>query len=275
MNEPDNQPERPPETDYKQELERARSQLLVFARDMSAVYQRKREHERKLGELLEELRTDYLSIVETLALVVEAKDQYTADHLERCKRYGIALANRIDPGMVTPQLQYGFLLHDVGKIGIPEAILMKPGPLSAQEIEVMRTHPLIGVQIVAPMRRVLDEVTVEVIRHHHERFDGSGYPDSLAKEQIPLSARIFSVVDSFDAMTTDRPYRRALRMHEALLRLKQGSGSQFDPDVVTEFEALLEGTESLDDWCGSPGTGALSGLPISPIRPARPAEPSD
>jgi len=129
------------ETDYRAELERTRSQLLVFARDMSAVYQRKREHEQKLGALLEELRTDYLSIVETLALVVEAKDQYTANHLERCKRYGIALTSRIDPAMITPQLQYGFLLHDVGKIGIPEAILMKPGPLTPEEMTVMRTVP--------------------------------------------------------------------------------------------------------------------------------------
>ena len=236
------------DTDYRAELERTRSQLLVFARDMSAVYQRKREHEQKLNALLEELRTDYLSIVETLALVVEAKDQYTANHLERCKRYGIALTNRIDPAMVTPQLQYGFLLHDVGKIGIPEAILMKPGPLTGEEMTVMRTHPLIGVQIVAPMRRVLDEVTVEVIRHHHERFDGGGYPDGKAGGDIPLSARIFSVVDSFDAMTTDRPYRRALAMDEALTRLRGEAGRQFDPDVVDEFEQLMQAIQSPEDW---------------------------
>jgi HD-GYP domain-containing protein (c-di-GMP phosphodiesterase class II) len=236
------------EVDYRAELERTRSQLLVFARDMSAVYQRKREHEQKLGALLEELRTDYLSIVETLALVVEAKDQYTANHLERCKRYGIALTSRIDSGLITPQLQYGFLLHDVGKIGIPESILMKPGPLSADEMAVMRTHPLIGVQIVAPMRRVLDEVTVEVIRHHHEKFDGSGYPDGKAGDRIPLSARIFSVVDSFDAMTTDRPYRKALSLDEALSRLRSESGRQFDPEVVVEFEAMMENTDTLEGW---------------------------
>jgi HD-GYP domain-containing protein (c-di-GMP phosphodiesterase class II) len=236
------------ETDYRAELERTRSQLLVFARDMSAVYQRKREHEQKLGALLEELRTDYLSIVETLALVVEAKDQYTANHLERCKRYGIALTSRIDPAMITPQLQYGFLLHDVGKIGIPEAILMKPGPLTPEEMTVMRTHPLIGVQIVAPMRRVLDEVTVEVIRHHHERFDGNGYPDGLKGGDIPLSARIFSVVDSFDAMTSNRPYRKALALDEALTRLRAEAGKQFDPDVVAEFELLMQSIQSPEDW---------------------------
>lgn len=248
LNEPAGESSPASEVDYRAELERTRSQLLVFARDMSAVYQRKREHEQKLGALLEELRTDYLSIVETLALVVEAKDQYTANHLERCKRYGIALASRIDSALITPQLQYGFLLHDVGKIGIPESILMKPGPLTADEMAIMRTHPLIGVQIVAPMRRVLDEVTVEVIRHHHEKFDGSGYPDGKAAEQIPLSARIFSVVDSFDAMTTDRPYRKALSLDEALGRLRSESGKQFDPEVVAEFEAMMENTDTLEGW---------------------------
>lgn len=228
-----------PDIDYREELERTRNQLLVFARDMSTVYQRKREHEKKLSALLDELRTDYLAIVETLALVVEAKDQYTAKHLERCKKYGIALANRIDPDMVTPQLQYGFLLHDVGKIGIPEGILTKAGPLTVQETKIMRTHPEIGVQLVAPMRRVLDRVTVEVIRHHHERFDGTGYPDGKKGEDIPLAARVFSVVDAFDAMTTDRPYRASVGLEAALERLRDGAGIQFDPYVVAEFEALV------------------------------------
>jgi HD-GYP domain-containing protein (c-di-GMP phosphodiesterase class II) len=239
MEEGNREPTSLPDSDFRAELERTRSQLLVFARDMSAVYQRKREHEQKLSSIMEELRTDYLSIVETLALVVEAKDQYTANHLERCKKYGIALANQIDPSMISPQLQYGFLLHDVGKIGIPEGILAKPGPLTADETAIMRTHPLIGVQIVGPMRRVLDEVTIEVIRHHHERFDGDGYPDGRKGDDIPLSARIFSVVDAFDAMTTDRSYRKALAAGEAIERLKLAAGTQFDPDVVKEFEALM------------------------------------
>ena len=234
------------EEDFRAELERTRSQLLVFARDMSAVYQRKREHEKRLSQLMDELRTDYLSIVETLALVVEAKDHYTANHLERCKKYGIALANQIDPAMVSPQLQYGFLLHDVGKIGIPEAILSKPGPLTSDEMAIMKTHPLIGVQIVGPMRRVLDEVTLEVIRHHHERFDGDGYPDGRKGDDIPLSARVFTVVDAYDAMTTDRSYRKALDPSEAIDRLKACAGSQFDPDVVDAFDALISSGIDLD-----------------------------
>lgn len=240
MEEPGTGAVSPAHLDAQAELERTRSQLLVFARDMSAVYQRKREHETRLNALMEELRTDYLSIVETLALVVEAKDSYTAKHLERCKRYGIALANQIDPSMISAQLQYGFLLHDVGKIGIPEAILRKPGPLTIEETAIMKTHPLIGVQIVGPMRRVLSEVTVEIIRHHHERFDGDGYPDGRKGEEIPLSARIFTVVDAFDAMTTDRTYRSALQAEEATGRLMTAAGTQFDPDVVREFVNLME-----------------------------------
>lgn len=240
MSNPEPQSGAPEEIDYREELERTRNQLLMFARDMSTVYQRKREHEKKLSALLDELRTDYLSIVETLALVVEAKDAYTSQHLQRCKEYGIALANRIDPAMVTPQLQYGFLLHDVGKIGIPEAILTKAGPLTEREMKIMRTHPEIGVQLVKPMHRVLGDVSVEVIRHHHERFDGGGYPDGRKGQDIPLAARVFTVVDAFDAMTTDRPYRVSVGLEAALQQLRAGAGTQFDPDVVDEFEKLME-----------------------------------
>lgn len=227
------------EMDYAEELERTKSQLLVFAREISAVYQRERKQSQRLEQMVDELRTDYLAIVQTLALTVEAKDEYTRYHLERCKEYGLALAAEVEPSMITPELQYGFLLHDVGKIGVPESILSKAGPLSADEMRVMRTHPLIGVQLVVPMKKVLDDTTIEVIRHHHERFDGTGYPDKLKGEQIPLSARVFSVVDAFDAMTTDRPYRQALSFQEGLERLKAGAGSQFDPDVVAAFDALM------------------------------------
>lgn len=224
---------------YETELERTKSQLMVFAREISSVYQREREKARRLGEINEELRADYISIVETLAMVVEAKDRYTRDHLERCREYGTTLANLIDESLVTPEVQYGFLLHDVGKIGVPEAILLKDGPLSDDERKIMEQHPLIGVQLVEPMRRILDHRALEVIRHHHERFDGTGYPDGLAGDDIPMSARIFSVVDAFDAMTTDRPYRAALSIAEAHERLVAGAGTQFDPRVISAFAELL------------------------------------
>lgn len=228
-----------PALDYKAELERTQQQLLVFAREMRNIYMRTRRQSQEQKQLMEELNETYLSTVQTLAFVVEAKDEYTAYHLERCKEYATALAEKIDPSLATPEVQYGYLLHDVGKIGVPEAILSKPGPLTAEEMRVMQTHPLIGVQIVSHMRS-LDERALQVIRNHHERFDGKGYPDALEAEDIPLAARVFTVVDSFDAMTTDRPYRRALSFDQALERLRSGAGSQFDPMVVDAFIALME-----------------------------------
>lgn len=224
---------------YDAELERTKSQLLVFAREMSRVYQQEREKARRLGQLNDELRRDYLSIIQTLASVVEAKDQYTRSHLDRCRDYGSALTTRIAPDLMTEEVQYGFLLHDVGKIGVPESILLKAGPLSDDELAIMQQHPLIGVQIVEPMRRILDARTIQVIRHHHERFDGTGYPDRLAGDAIPLSARIFAVVDAFDAMTTDRPYRKAMSWKQALEQLRAAAGEQFDPAVVDAFEHLM------------------------------------
>jgi HD-GYP domain-containing protein (c-di-GMP phosphodiesterase class II) len=225
--------------DYEGELESIQSQLFVVARDLSSLYQKERKQAHHLEQLVGELKTTYLRVVQTLAFVVEAKDEYTRYHLERCREYGTALAEIIDPTLATPDVQYGFLLHDVGKIGVPESILFKAGPLNAEETRLMRLHPLHGVQIVQPMNFLTDSA-IGVIRHHHERFDGEGYPDGLRGENIPLVARIFSVVDAFDAMTTDRPYRRALTIPEALRRLDSGAGTQFDPDVVKSFMGLVE-----------------------------------
>lgn len=224
--------------DYLEELERAKAQLMASARDMSDLYQRQRRQSRELENALSELHTTYLSTVETLAFVVEAKDEYTRYHLERCRRYGLALAEVVDSGLLTPEIEYGFLLHDVGKVGLPESILLKPGPLTAEEMRVVQTHPIYGVEIVTPLRRFLGGA-VGVIRHHHERFDGKGYPDRLRAEEIPLAARVFSVVDAFDAMTSDRPYRRALSFDEAVHRLRCGAGSQFDPRVVSAFVDMV------------------------------------
>src|SRR2546428_14173460 len=177
--------------------------------------------------------------MKTLVQVVEAKDLTTKGHLDRTLAFGLTLAKRIDPELAErPELGYGFFLHDIGKVGIPERILCKNGPLSAEEWTVMRTHPVIGSQIVAPIRFLGD--AVEIIRHHHERFDGSGYPRRLQGNDIPMAARRFAVADSFDAMTSDRPYRKALAIDEALAEVKAGAGSQFDPEVAREFFAMME-----------------------------------
>lgn len=218
----------------------ADGQLLVFAREIREVYRREQQRSRELEDALERLSDAHLSTMKTLAFLVEAKDLGTRQHLDRTHHYGLALARLIDPELAaSPDLGYGFLLHDIGKIGIPEQILSKPGPLTESEWAVMRTHPLIGAQIVEPMRFL--GRAVDVIRCHHERVDGRGYPHGLKGDEIPLSARVFSVVDALDAMTSDRPYRSALPVDDAVAEIARGSGTQFDPEVVEAFLILMEG----------------------------------
>jgi ribonuclease P protein subunit RPR2 len=223
--------------DYVMDLDRTREQLLVFAREVGEAYRRERRQQAKLEHLVEERRAVDYSMVQTLAFMVDAKDAYTGSHLERCRTYGLALAAAVDSDMVTPELEYGFLLHDVGKVVVPESILDKPGPLTRDEEGVMRTHVAVGLKIVSPLK-FLDDDALDVIRCHHEWFNGQGYPEGLRRSGIPMTARIFSVVDAFDAMTTDRPYRGALPMDLALERLSAGAGAQFDPDVVDVFTGL-------------------------------------
>jgi HD-GYP domain-containing protein (c-di-GMP phosphodiesterase class II) len=137
-----------------------------------------------------------------------------------------------------PDAEYGFLLHDAGKVGVPERILSKPGPLTAAEWRIMRTHPVIGYQMLENIPFMT--TAAEIVRCHHEMFDGSGYPEGLRGEEIPLPARAFSVVDAFDAMTTDRPYRQALPSEHAAAELARMAGSQFDPEVVEVFLPLID-----------------------------------
>jgi len=221
------------------ELPAVHDQLIVFARELGDLYRLERERTAELEKALDSLQQTYLATMRSLALVVEAKDRTTRGHLERTQAYGIALAREIDPDLVrTPTLGYGFFLHDIGKVGVPESILCKDGPLTTEEWDVMRAHPMIGADIVAPMGFLAD--TVALIRHHHERFDGSGYPDGLSGDAIPLTARIFAVADSFDAMTSDRPYRDSIGIERALDEIRSGAGTQFDPEVVGVFVEMIE-----------------------------------
>ena len=213
-------------------------QLLVFANDIGALYRREQTRAQELEGALRTLKTQYLETVRTLAFVVEAKDAYTGQHLERCRVYGVALLDALGVAADYPDAEFGFLLHDAGKVGIPERILNKPGPLTAAEWRVMRTHPLIGHQMLAdiPFMRT----AAEVVRSHHEMFDGSGYPEGLKGKDISLAARVFAVVDAFDAMTTDRPYRAALSLDHAVTEIERMAGTQFDPEVVKVFLPLCE-----------------------------------
>jgi HD-GYP domain-containing protein (c-di-GMP phosphodiesterase class II) len=218
-------------------------QLEQFAGDVGELYRRQKERSHQLVEALESLRVSYRETVRSMAYVVEAKDAYTGQHLERCRVYGNALLAAIGVTSDYPNAEFGFLLHDVGKVGVPESILNKPGPLTAAEWRVMRTHPTIGSQILADIPGMDD--AAEIVRCHHEMWSGDGYPARLAREAIPLPARVFQVVDAFDAMTTDRPYRAALGVERAVDELKRVAGTQFDPDVVDEFLAIVDDLPSM------------------------------
>jgi putative nucleotidyltransferase with HDIG domain len=188
-------------------------------------------------EIIREQHDRDAAIIETLASAVDAKDRYTGGHTHRVTSLAAKIADELEPGLGTnPQLRYGYMLHDVGKIGVPEQILLKDGPLDQSEWEVMKTHPLIGIQIISPVG--LGPEVENVVRHHHERWDGSGYPDQLAGVEIPLEARLFSVADAFDAMTSNRPYRSAIPATQALEVIRQEAGRQFDPMAVDSFMAV-------------------------------------
>ncbi len=189
-------------------------------------------------ELIGRLKASLVGTAEALANALEAKDDYTANHAGEVADLAVAVGREMGLGEDDLEdLRYGAIFHDIGKIAIPDAILNKPGPLDPGEREVMMRHPEIGAQIIDPIPYLSEEVK-RMVRHDHEHFDGSGYPDGLAGEAIPLGARIILVVDGFHAMTSNRPYRRAMPREEALAELARHSGAQFDPDVVGAFVRL-------------------------------------
>lgn len=192
------------------------------------------------ADVVRQKRARDTAIIETLASAVDAKDSDTGAHGQRVFELATALARHIDPLLEANEpMRYGFVLHDIGKIGIPDSILLKASSLEPEEWEVMKTHPILGLDLVGPLH--LGKETESVIRHHHERWDGLGYPDGLAGDDIPLEARIFSVADTYDAITNDRPYRQAMTKKTALTEIKKCSGWQFDPKVVDSFIDMANG----------------------------------
>jgi cyclic di-GMP phosphodiesterase len=177
-------------------------------------------------------------VLYALARAVEARDRYTIHHAERVGRYAQEIGALIDPSGDSERLYDGGVLHDLGKIAIPDAVLLKPGPLTDDEFALMRTHATEGERICLSLRSVAQ--FLPIIRHHHERVDGTGYPDHLHRLDIPIGARIVSVADAWDAMTSDRPYRAGRTAEEALQILRDGAGSQWDRDVVEAFTHLLD-----------------------------------
>ena len=233
----------------------ALSQALAYARDLKNLYEVARGREEEAVRAHDKLRAAYQqslvyavdlkkthrrlqrSILQSLlglANALEAKDEYTRGHSDRVA----ALARRLalEAGVTVRQadvIAQSGLLHDLGKIGVPEHVLRKPGPLSEEEWAVMRRHPVTGSQIVAPLEFFADGALI--VRHHHEREDGSGYPDGLAGETIPFGARVVAVADVYDALTSERPYRRALTHDEALERLAAEAGRTLDARLTRLF----------------------------------------
>jgi putative nucleotidyltransferase with HDIG domain len=185
----------------------------------------------------------YVATIKSLAYTIEAKDKYTRGHSDRVTEYAVAIAERMgfSPDEIST-LKFAGILHDIGKIAIAEEILNKPGKLSPVEREVVQTHPAESARIIRPIG-FLKEV-VPIVEHHHEWFDGTGYNAGLAGDSIPRGARVLSVADAFEAMTSDRPYHSALPWPNAIAELKRGAGTQFDPDVVEVFVGMI--LESLE-----------------------------
>ena len=181
------------------------------------------------------LQHAYRQTVGALAAALESKDVGTGAHSQRVLMYAGDLARAVDSTLVAePSIEYGFLLHDVGKIGIPDSILRKRGPLTRGERSVLETHTLLGEQMLGGVPLLAGD-GIRIVRSHHERWDGRGYPDGLAGRDIPLGARVFAIADTLDAMTSDRPYRAALGWDEAVAEIAAQSARQFDPEVVEAF----------------------------------------
>jgi response regulator RpfG family c-di-GMP phosphodiesterase len=213
-------------------------QLRIERRQYQALLERRvAEATADLARALAELEQTYRSTLEALGSAIDTRDLGTHAHSRRVRGYSLTIARAHGvPEEDLRDLEHGVLLHDIGKIGIPDAILLKPGPLTPAEWKTMRTHPEIG-------KRVVEQIpflkgAVPVVYHHHERWDGTGYPLGLQGEAIPLGARIFAVADAFDAMTFDRPYSRAISLEAARQEIQRSAGTHFDPAVVGTFLAV-------------------------------------
>jgi ribonuclease P protein subunit RPR2 len=205
-------------------------QLERYAADLRETFKAERTQRSRLQE-------SYMATVRALSNAVEARDSYTGKHAERVAAYGLVIARSMGSRLAEdPMIEFGFLLHDVGKVAVPDAILYKPSALTDDERALMSRHPVIGAQILRGIE-FLGEAKA-VVRHHHERWDGTGYPDRLRGAEIPLAARVFAVADTLDALTTDRPYRDACELAYAREVISAASSTQFDPAVVEAFVAI-------------------------------------
>jgi ribonuclease P protein subunit RPR2 len=192
----------------------------------------------------QELHASYRVTVRALANAVEARDAYTGRHAERVTAYAVQIAHAA--GIDTagePELEFGFLLHDIGKVAVPDAILFKPAKLTKEERQVIEQHPITGSRIIRDIEFLVK--ARDIVRSHHERWDGGGYPDALAGSDIPASARVFAIADVLDALTSDRPYRSALPLAETRAMIERDAGTHFDPDMVAAYSQV--GDDELEE----------------------------
>jgi putative two-component system response regulator len=225
-------------------------------------YQLQREHDRYHQHLEQtvrlqtrKIRRTFLSAIDSLVLTVEARDHYTSGHSLRVRQYCLRLAKALGlDRRLRKRLSLAAKLHDIGKVGVPDVILNKPGLLTEQEFNAVRQHPVIGERILAPIIHIPE--ILAAIRNHHERLDGQGYPDGLVGKEIPLLARLLTVADCFDALTSARAYRPAMPLSQAVEVLHEGAGKQFEPDFVRVFVDVA--------LPGLPFQGSLSNLESRP-----------
>lgn len=184
-----------------------------------------------------QLRASYEASLTMLANAIEVRDQYTRGHVERVTDYSVTIAQAVKPEeKFIDQVRFGAILHDIGKIHVRESVLRKKGPLTDDEWEELKRHPVTGAEMIKDIPYL--KPAIPAVRHHHERWDGKGYPDELSGAQIPLAARIVAVADSLDAMTTNRPYHKALSATHAYEEIVNNAGTQYDPEVVKAFQKL-------------------------------------
>lgn len=215
--------------------------LLLIESGIKSISQMRRikEISEELKESNEKLEQAYIETIQTLRETVDAKDHYTRGHSDRVTEYSMLIANRLNLSEdELKTLHTGALFHDIGKIGVPDQILLKPGKLDDREYSEIKQHPLVGAHILATASIFSD--IIPIVKHHHERYDGKGYPSQLKGEDIPYLARIVAVADTYDAMTSNRPYRDALTKEFVIEDIRKNLGTQFDPEIGKVFISILE-----------------------------------